>query len=364
MKNYIAEQYLSNDIIAHTTKTLKTTSRFGPSNRSTSYQVIPQLDSTTTPSSTDLSTTASSTRVKPTEEIDMENEYHPFVKFSLVWPKTKPILSGRDYMVVVLITSGARGNKYRARRNAIRQTWGRKTSCEQSKSLRNSTNYKWLLVFSLGKTYSAEDKANILEARKNNDILIGDFEDVYINNIIKVYMGQLWVSTLNVRYILKTDDDVYVRVPATIDWLIERKLPTRFYGGGTYLNTGVVRNPHSKWGVSKKYFNETYFPPFNAGAFYVLSTDVLSELRNYVHIRRPFHTDDAYIGVAARDLKINVTHIIGFRIENNMASLTRSFSDCYLVTLQAFGHSLEPDVLYSLHNRVNDICAKNTTHSC
>ena len=63
-----------------------------------------------------------------------------------------------------------------------------------------------------------------------------------------------------------------------------------------------------KWTLDYKYCEETRFPNFIPGAFYILLSDLLNLLFNYVQMKKtiPFHTDDAYAGVAMRDFKVNV----------------------------------------------------------
>ena len=69
------------------------------------------------------------------------------------------------------------------------------------------------------------------EARQHNDMLIGNITDNYINNIIKFYMGQVWASKYDIKYTMKTDDDVYVRIPRVLEYLVNAKFPRLFYGG-------------------------------------------------------------------------------------------------------------------------------------
>ncbi|XP_031570012.1 UDP-GalNAc:beta-1,3-N-acetylgalactosaminyltransferase 1-like [Actinia tenebrosa] len=312
-------------------------------------------------------TTSNNSKISPptAKTIDMENEYHPLVNFSFVWPETTPDLKGeRDFFLVVLVNSAAKGKKYRARRNAIRKTWANMTNCEHSKMKQNPTlqQLRWILVFSLGKADDpGENEANAEESKNHNDLLIGDFLDHYLNNVVKVFMGELWVSTMNVRYILKTDDDVYVRIPSVIEWIVVQNYPSSFYGGAPYFNFKVDRNPNGKWAVSKRYFEEDIFPPFCAGAFYVLSTDILSKMFNYVRRRKPFHTDDAYVGIAARDLSIPVKRIPGLLLEDNMPIFLGSFNDCRLLQARGFGHSIEPPLMNAVFNRLDELCVRNAT---
>ena len=302
--------------------------------------------------------------------IDMINDYYPFVDFKFVSPEIIPVLEGSvDFFLVVLVNSGAKGNEYRRRRETIRETWGSLKSCEQLRAMNNAAvkNLKWKLVFVLGKAGPGtnDDELNEEEAKQHNDMVIGNIEDNYINNIIKFYMGQLWASTLKAKYTLKTDDDVYIRIPGVIEYLAKENFPSRFYGGSTYYNSEVRRRVGGKWSISKKYFSEDVFPPFQAGAFVVLSTDLLHSLFDYVQKRKPFHTDDAYLGVAMRDLKVKVTRIVSFSLKMNMPDLIRKKGDCQTVALTAFGHSVDPDTSKLLHRRLESLCKRNfTSNSC
>ena len=164
------------------------------------------------------------------------------VDFKFVFPDITPDISSvHDIFLIVFVNSAAKG--HRDRRNTICKTWGSHRTCEQQKAMEKHNvkkNLKWLLVFVLGKTGTPEDVANAREAKEYNDMLIGDIVDNYVNNIIKLYMGLLWSSSWAPRYILKADDDVYVRIPNLIEHLVEHGLPKRYYGGKTFINYHVV----------------------------------------------------------------------------------------------------------------------------
>ena len=224
---------------------------------------------------------------------------------------------------------------------------------------------KWKVVFVLGKSGSDNDKRNSQEAREHNDMIIGDVDDNYINNIIKFYMGQLWASTLQPKFTKKTDDDVYVRVPGVIEYLVKGNITRPFYGGVNYLKKPVLRTPGGKWSISRKYYAGNVFPTFNGGSFIILSTDLLNRLFNYVHHRKPFHTDDAYLGVAMNDLNVTATHIKSFVVHYYMPTNLKRFNDCQIQAIVAFGHALDLASSKTLHNKLEKMCEKNfTTLSC
>ena len=77
---------------------------------------------------------------------------------------------------------------------------------------------------------------------------------------------------------MKVDDDVYLHDPRLI-WLLKTaSLPEKLYAGKVSHLSRVVRDRRSKWYVSEQYFNETYYPPYCIGAFYISSKTVVLEL--------------------------------------------------------------------------------------
>jgi len=125
----------------------------------------------------------------------------------MVNPSVQPLLPGQEIFLLVL-ASLVPGSDYRFARNAIRETWGISLDCR-------STNdpCPWNVVFLLGRSYQDTLDSQIMEeARALNDILVGNFNDTYINLVIKLFMGFSWASKVNCRFVLKADDDIGFRV--------------------------------------------------------------------------------------------------------------------------------------------------------
>ena len=81
----------------------------------------------------------------------------------------------------------------------------------------------------------------------------------------------VWASRFDIKYILKTDDDVYVRIPRILEYLVNATFPKPFCGGAAEQNfTKVIREIGAKWTISWKYYNETFYPRYNPGAFYIV----------------------------------------------------------------------------------------------
>ena len=160
---------------------------------------------------------------------------------------------GNGTILVVLVASDP---KRFDRRSTIRQTWG---NCKRFMTLLSAMRSRWSevmegkdpvrVVFLLGRRsdsrlQSAVDK----EALVHRDIVLGNFQDHYRNLTLKTLVGLKWAccNCKSARYVLKTDDDVFVNIFKLMKWLVKsprRKLYTGTCKGGS----PVIRNPAHKW---------------------------------------------------------------------------------------------------------------------
>ena len=97
------------------------------------------------------------TTKKPTAtakpSIDMVNDYYPFVDFKFVFPEISPkVETTPEIFMMVLVNSGAKGDEFRKRREAVRQTWGNRSNCEQRKALGDAERMKNLRCLKLDNT--------------------------------------------------------------------------------------------------------------------------------------------------------------------------------------------------------------------
>ena len=120
-----------------------------------------------------VSTTKRLPTAKPS--IDIVNDYYPFVDFKFVFPEIFPnVKKPLDIFMIILVNSGAKGEQFRKRREAIRETWGNRSSCEQRKALGDDRlkDLTWLLVFVVGKAGPGtnDDELNKAEAIDNTMI--------------------------------------------------------------------------------------------------------------------------------------------------------------------------------------------------
>lgn len=240
--------------------------------------------------------------------IKTRNTYGKSVSnFPLFIPHVQPRISCEERLLeaVVVVNSACEGLKHRHLRTAIRKTWGNVKKRYSSKQYR--------VFFSLG--MCRENTLSIEESEKNNDIIIGNFTDSYGNVKFKTFMALQWAYyEFSSKYIIKTDDDIYVRVPRMLNWLQVQTYPAPFYGGFLYTHALVDRRPRSNWYISYEEYKDDFWPPFALGACTVFSSESIPLYLNYTQHRNPFKTDDAYIGVAAYEYGIIAIHMRGFKL--------------------------------------------------
>ena len=326
-------------------------------------------ESKTTSSGSKRASVSNKSINKNAPSVDLVNDYYPAIDFKFVFPEISPKVDGtQNIFMIVLVNSGAKGEKFRSKRNAIRETWGNQSNCEQREASKDERlkGFRWILVFVVGKAGlgTNDDELNVAEAKQHNDMLIGNITDNYINNIVKLYMGLVWASRFDIRYIMKTDDDVYVRIPRVLEYLVNAKFPKQFCGGVLFRGTKVRRQIRGKWTISYKYYNEEYYPNYCPGAFLILSSDLLHKLFNHVYKRKPFHVDDAYVGVALHDLGFKITKINSFALKERSKTFFRNTTDCSMSHLAAFGHKFDPDFFKYLHARVMRLACGLTNLKC
>lgn len=79
------------------------------------------------------------------------------------------------------------------------------------------------------------------ESRAHGDILQEDFVDSYLNLTLKTVMGLKWGSQhcRSAKYFMKTDDDMFINLPAIMTYLTEAKRE-RWITGESMATLGLI----------------------------------------------------------------------------------------------------------------------------
>lgn len=185
-------------------------------------------------------------------------------------------------------------------RMAIRETWGKE---------RVVSDKRIVTFFLLGSTMHPRDEITaMMESLVFKDIIQKDFLDTYYNLTLKTLMGLEWVHKFcpQSSFVMKTDSDMFVNPFLLTELLLKRNRTTRFFTGALTMHARPVRDPRSKWYMSKEEYPWNKYPHYCSGAGYVFSTDVAS--RMYIVSKKIpfFKLEEVFVGLCLSHLKIKL----------------------------------------------------------
>lgn len=226
---------------------------------------------------------------------------------------------GKKLKLLVAITSAP---QHQEARMAVRQTWGHYGQ-------RRDVAVAFLLGSSTKPDIDAVVKA---EADLYGDIIRSRFIDSYDNLTLKTVSLTEWVDSFctKVRFVLKTDDDMFINMPRLLSFVDEHVNQKRIIYGRLARKWKPIRNSRSKYFVSVKQFSPPIFPDFVTGPAYLLSGDVMHDLykhalgRNYLKLEDVFTT-----GIVAEAISVKRFHVNEFlnkRIPFNVCNIKKSIS--------------------------------------
>ncbi|KAK3909188.1 UDP-GalNAc:beta-1,3-N-acetylgalactosaminyltransferase 2 [Frankliniella fusca] len=135
------------------------------------------------------------------------------------------------------------------------------------------------------------------EVAMYKDIIFTDVVDVYRNIPQKLLHFYKWASqNINFTYLLKTDDDTFIDIPAVTKFLqaVPTKDALQMWWWGK-LRHGLPVERHGKW--QELEYGAPVYPPFLCGGGYVINNIVVEYLvRNYQWLYN-FQGEDTCLGI-------------------------------------------------------------------
>lgn len=214
-------------------------------------------------------------------------------------------------------------------RQAIRQTWGLSGRIKGRE--REGGLVRRLFLLGTTKDVRIENKLK-LESMIYGDIIQWDFRDTFFNLTLKDVLFWEWFSRRcpHARFIFKGDDDVFIRTPAILDYLLAEETKTgmamtkrstqpnmeQFVVGDVINNAAPLRSNDTKYYIPNSFYKGLY-PTYPGGGGVVYSGSLahkLFEVSQRVHL---FPIDDVYLGMCLQRL--------GVPPINNPAFLTFDF---------------------------------------
>lgn len=144
------------------------------------------------------------------------------------------------------------------------------------------------------------------EDERFGDILQGDFNEAYRNLTYKHLMGLKWASNCqNFKYVIKMDDDIVVNFYKIADLLKDSELPSDLLAGYILKGLTPIREPANKWYVTTKEYENSIYPTFVSGWFYVTNPQTCEKLIDVAESVSYFWIDDIYItGILAQEIEL------------------------------------------------------------
>ena len=279
--------------------------------------------------------------------------------------KTQIVQETNGLLLMLIISAPFHLNE----RQVVRQTWlsylvnnSRSLGRSNVRAFKDPTDEANDLVihywFVCGHYY--DDESDIEGAVKNESNVYGDilrleYTESYILLVHKTLSSLRFASKMDVRFVLKIDDDVYLHFPRMIWWLRTASLPDELYGGYLLPKTKVIRDPLHKWHVSEQHYNETYFPPYCNGPFYFMSKAVVLEVLEASFTEgSSFPLEDVFIGILAQKVGVKPIQLkdIGVYIQVRIPPKAwKNWKDSNLMKYYAVGHSLTREQMFGFHSR-------------
>lgn len=228
-------------------------------------------------------------------------------------------------------------------RQTIRETWGSVVSL-------NKSTEAVKVGFLLGRTSNLTVQKRILEeSSAHSDIIQGDFNDSYQNLTLKSVMLLKWTATFcsNVRYVLKTDDDMYINIENLINTFVKLPHASNSLYGVLFQEVKPIRDASSKWFVPEVQFKEEFFPDYLSGTSYAMSRDAVPKLLEASYDVPFLVLEDVFItGLCANKSGVARVPMQGFhfeRLQPTGCSFKNSIS----------GHHVTPSEMRTIWTELN-----------
>lgn len=204
-----------------------------------------------------------------------------------------------EHPLILILIHSAPNNWHK--RNVIRETWGREDPRAR-------------VLFLLGAVESNRLQHKLeQENHLFQDMVQGNFEDAYRNMTYKHVMAFKWFSYFcsEAKFLLKTDDDVFVNTPTIFEFLEKGVIDRRnLILCKKIENARVSRSFRSKWRVSTKEYAKRFYPTYCPGFSIVYSADTVFRLYKEAQRTPYFWIDDVHVtGSLAKSTNSTITPI-------------------------------------------------------
>ncbi|KAK6913634.1 Galectin, carbohydrate recognition domain [Dillenia turbinata] len=189
--------------------------------------------------------------------------------------------------ITMLVGVFSTGNNFK-RRMALRRSW------MQYKAVRSGNHNKRQVNIELWK-----------EAQAYGDIQLMPFVDYYnLISLKTVAVCMMGIKILPARYIMKTDDDAFVRIDEVLSCLKEKASSGLLYGRISF-DSAPNRDKGGKWYISAQEWPKGSYPPWAHGPGYIISQDIAKFIvqGHQEGSLKPFKLEDVAMGIWIEEFK-------------------------------------------------------------
>ncbi|XP_010551484.1 PREDICTED: hydroxyproline O-galactosyltransferase GALT4-like [Tarenaya hassleriana] len=181
------------------------------------------------------------------------------LEMQTIW-KAPPLPEGPVEMFIGILSAG----NHFAERMAVRKSWMQNKLIKSSKAVA-----RFFVAMHARKEVNVELKK---EAEYFGDIVMVPYMDHYDLVVLKtVAICEYGVRTVAAKYIMKCDDDTFVRLDAVIEEAKKVKEQNLYIGNINFYHRPLRSG---KWAVRYEEWPEEYYPPYANGPGYILSYDI------------------------------------------------------------------------------------------
>ena len=193
--------------------------------------------------------------------------------------------SKKDTLLFIVVLTSPKG---RERRDTIRETW-----FSDIKRYNSSVTAKFVIGVKELPEKDWEDLKQ--ENRKFADILfLSELEDSYYELTNKVLQTFVWVDeNLKFSYLLKVDDDSFVRLDVIISELEKSLQRAKLYWG--FFRGDAHVKFRGSWAEKNWHLCDRYLP-YAQGGGYILSSDLVNFIAQNANLLQKFNSEDVSVG--------------------------------------------------------------------
>lgn len=219
-----------------------------------------------------------------------------------------------NFNLLVIVRSDVR---HLDMRNIIRETWG---------SVSLYPNVK--LVFLVGIAHNTRADVDE-EAKIYGDLLQGNFQDHWINSTYKTVMAFKWQTTNCPRsdVILIAEDSHIVQISYILKYIrtFAKSDLKKLLAGFVINYAEVERKRNSRWAVRWQDYPHKFWPPYLREGAFLVSKEIVRQLVVAIPYVKYLHIHDAYLGIVAKKLSLDLTNDVRFYQTKNNLLHTRQY---------------------------------------